>query len=156
MYDALREAQSELLEGLVEAEAAMNDLYVTNNRMAQARNILARAPQQPTPTDIEISNQRAAELTAARAEIARLQAENARLPALSRNIIGRNVYQDLHNVYSTLNDFDLSSDEALRRVLLFLRGMSTQSGWDWAAPPQPPQGMAQADAFAVPGAVGAR
>ena len=32
---------------------------------------------QPTPTDIEISNQRARELTAARAEIARLQAEIA-------------------------------------------------------------------------------
>ena len=73
---------------------------------------------QPPPTDIEISNQRAAEL--------------------SRNIIGRNVYQDLHNVYSTLNDFDLSSDEARRRVLLFLHGMSMQNGWGWAAPPQPP------------------
>ena len=34
---------------------------------------------QVTPMDIEISNERAAELTAARAEIARLQAENARL-----------------------------------------------------------------------------
>ena len=87
-----------------------------------------------TATDNEISNQRAAELTAARAEIARLQAENARLPALSRNIIGRNVYQDLRDVYSTLNDFDLSSDEARRRVLLFLHGMSTQNGWGWAAP----------------------
>ena len=102
---------------------------------------------QPTLTDMEVSNQRAAELTAARAEIARLQAENARLPALSRNIIGRNVYQDLRDVYSTLNDFDLSSDEARRRVLLFLHGMSTQYGWGWAAPPQLPQGMTQADAF---------
>ena len=110
---------------------------------------------QPTLTDIEVSNQRAAELTAARAEIARLQAENARLPALSRSIIGRNVYQDLQNVYPTLNDFDLSSDEARRRVLLFLHGMSTQHGWGWAAPPQPLQGMTQAEALAVPGAIGA-
>ena len=110
---------------------------------------------QPPPTDIEISNQRAAELTAARAEIARLQAENARLPALSRNIIGRNVYQDLRDVYSTLNDFDLSADEARRRVLLYLHGMSTQYGWGWAAPPQPLQGMTQAEAFAAPGAIGA-
>ena len=36
--------------------------------------------------------------------------------------------------------------------------MSTQNGWGWAAPPQPPvsTGMTQADAFAVPGATGAR
>ena len=105
------------------------------------------AESQVTPMDIEISNERAAELTAARAEIARLQAENARLPALSRSIIGRNVYQDLHNVHSTLNDFHLSSDEARRRVLLFLHRMSTKNGWGWAAPPQLPQGMTQADAF---------
>ena len=96
------------------------------------------AHSQVTPMDIELSNERAAELTAARAEIARLQAENARLPALSRNIIGRNVYQDLRDVYSTLNDFDLSSDEARRRVLLYLHGVSTQYRWGWAAPPQPP------------------
>ena len=44
-------------------------------------------PQQPTPTDIEISNQRAAELTAARAEIARLQAENARLRAYAEQAL---------------------------------------------------------------------
>ena len=41
-------------------------------------------------------------------------------------------------MYSTLNDFDLSADEARRRVLLYLHGMSTQYGWGWAAPPQPP------------------
>ena len=40
-----------------------------------------QTPQQPTPTDIEVSNERAAELTAARAEIAQLREENARLAA---------------------------------------------------------------------------
>ena len=49
--------------------------------------------------DTEISNQRAEELTAARAEIARLE----RL---------------VDSVYRTLNDFDLSDPEACRRVLL--------------------------------------
>ena len=44
----------------------------------------------------------------------------------------------LRGAYSTLNDFDLSSDEARGRVLFFLHGMSTQNGWGWAAPPQPP------------------
>ena len=41
----------------------------------------------------------------------------------------------LQNVYLTLNDFDLSSDEARRRVLLFLHDASTHFGWGWAAPP---------------------
>ena len=38
-----------------------------------------RPDWQPTPTDIEICNQRARELTAARTVIARLRTENARL-----------------------------------------------------------------------------
>ena len=59
------------------------------------------------------------------------------------------MYQDLRDVYSTLNDFDLSADEARRRVLLYLHGMSTQYGWGWAAPPQPLQGMTQAEKGAV-------
>ena len=41
----------------------------------------------------------------------------------------------LRNVYLTLNDFDLSSDEARRRVLLFLHDASTHFEWGWAAPP---------------------
>ena len=77
------------------------------------------AESQVTPTDIEISNERAAELTATRAVTAEF-------------------INALRNVYSTLNDFDFTSDEARRRVLLYLHGMSTQYGWGWAAPPQPP------------------
>ena len=45
----------------------------------RAKQVARRVRAQPTAMDIEISNQRAADLTAARAEIARLQAENARL-----------------------------------------------------------------------------
>ena len=93
---------------------------------------------QPTRTEIEVSHERSAELTAARAESARLQAENARLLALSRNNI-KEIEPDLWHVYSTLNDFNLSAGEARRRVLLYLHGMSTQYGWGWVAPPQPLQ-----------------
>ena len=45
----------------------------------RAKQVARRVRAQPTAMDIEISNQRASELTEARAEIARLQAENARL-----------------------------------------------------------------------------
>ena len=47
-------------------------------------------------------------------------------------------YATLRAVYSTLNDFDLSSDEARRRLLLYLHRLSTSQGWGWAAPPQQP------------------
>ena len=45
----------------------------------RAKQVARRVRAQPTAMDIEISNQRASELTEARAEIARLQAENTRL-----------------------------------------------------------------------------
>ncbi len=60
---------------------------VTNGQLSDEERFLQRlaagSPDwQPTLTDIEISNERARELTAARAEIARLQAENARMRAV--------------------------------------------------------------------------
>ena len=74
---------------------------------------------QPTLTDIEVSNERARELALA----------NEVMQALSTT---------LRAVYSVLNDFDLSSDEARRRLLLYLHRLSTSQGWGWAAPPQQP------------------
>ena len=74
---------------------------------------------QPTLTDIEVSNERARELALA----------NEVMQALSAT---------LRAVYSVLNDFDLSSDEARRRLLLYLHRLSTSQGWGWAAPPQQP------------------
>ena len=53
----------------------------------RAKQVARRVRAQPTAMDIEISNQRAAELTAARAETARLQAENARLRALAEQAL---------------------------------------------------------------------
>ena len=56
------------------------------------------------------------------------------LTHITRLEAGNAEFKDaLRDVYSTLNDFDLSSDEARRRVLLLLHGMSTQNGWGWAA-----------------------
>ena len=99
-----------------------------------------RPDWQPAPTDIEISNQRAAELTAAREQIARLTASISVLRThITRLEAGNAELTDaLRDAYLTWNDFDLSSDEVRRRVLLFLHGMSTQYGWGWAAPPQQP------------------
>ena len=79
---------------------------------------------QPTLTDIEVSNERARELALA----------NEVMQALSTT---------LRAVYSVLNDFDLSSDEARRRLLLYLHRLSTSQGWGWAAPPQLPETQPQ-------------
>ena len=124
------------------------DVFADNLRRFEAGQEL-RPDWQPTPTDIEISNQRAAELTAAREQIARLTTSFSVLRThITRLEAGNAELTDaLQHLYSTLNDFDLSSDETRRRVLLFLHGVSTQHGWGWAAPPQPSQGMTQADAF---------
>ena len=65
---------------------------------------------QPTLTDIEVSNQRAAEL--------------ARAQAVNEPFINT-----LRSVYSVLNDFDLSSDEARRWVLRVLHATSMDLGW---------------------------
>ena len=51
-----------------------------------------RPDWQPTPTDIEVSNQRAAELTAARAEIAQLQAAVPRSIQLIQTIRRDNMF----------------------------------------------------------------
>ena len=64
---------------------------------------------QPTLTDIEVSNERARELALA----------NEVMQALSTT---------LRAVYSVLNDFDLSSDEARRRLLLYLHRLSRARG----------------------------
>ena len=56
-------------DAAAQVEAAVDEL---GGQWAHAYQEL-RPDWQPTPTDIEISNQRAAELTAARAEIARLR-----------------------------------------------------------------------------------
>ena len=55
----------------------------------RAKQVARRVRAQPTAMDIEISNQRASELTEARAEIARLQAENTRLRAQALNHVWR-------------------------------------------------------------------
>ena len=79
-----RLAEPELPPGTTDAEreveAAVDEL---GGEWAHAYQEL-RPDWQPTPTEIEVSNQRAAELTAARAELARLQAENARLVTRNR------------------------------------------------------------------------
>ena len=64
---------AELEEFTQTLETALDGLRVAH----AAVGVGEQPAQQPTPTDIEISNQRAAELTAARAKIARLQAEVA-------------------------------------------------------------------------------
>ena len=102
-----------------------------------------------TATDNEISNQRAAELTAARAETARLQAENARLRALAEQALNDEWRANASALMAALLQPEGEDDEITRlreRIgeVIGARGLAILSEAAWYADMEARQAMAQA------------
>ena len=86
-----------------EVEEAVDEL---GGHWAEAYQEL-RPDWQPPPTDIEISNQRAAELTAARAELAVMRTRIARLEAgIAEAVRGHMFYHDEYGASIPLEAFE--------------------------------------------------
>ena len=101
-----------------------------------------------TATDNEISNQRAAELTAARAEIARLQAENARLRAHAEQALNHGQAADAHALMAALltegEDDDITRLRERIGEVIGARGLAILSEAARYADMEARQAMAQA------------
>ena len=90
----------------------------------RAKQVARRVRAQPTATDIEISNQRAAELTAARAEIERIRA----LVAAARNQLN-----------DAINDTNAAMNNPARRRAAWNRIMDATNDLTRALQPTAPQ-----------------